>query len=77
MTSRPSTTFLLGAAAHPGYKLSVDLAKCTITDAFGLSLVFEVDAFRRHCLLHGLDDIGLTLEHEAKITAYEQSHGMA
>jgi len=65
------------AAAHPGYKLSVDLAKCTITDAFGLSLAFEVDAFRRHCLLHGLDDIGLTLEQEAKITAYEQAHGIA
>ena len=61
------------AAAHPGYQLTVDLRKGQITDAFGLSLRFVVDAFRRHCLLHGLDDIGLTLEHEAKITAYEQA----
>jgi 3-isopropylmalate/(R)-2-methylmalate dehydratase small subunit len=64
------------AAAHPGYKLTVDLEKCTVTDAFGLSLKFEVDASRRHCLLHGLDDIGVTLEHEADITAYEQAHGV-
>jgi 3-isopropylmalate/(R)-2-methylmalate dehydratase small subunit len=64
-------------AAHPGYKLNVDLTQCKITDAFGLSLDFEVDGFRRHCLLNGLDDIGLTLEQEPKITAYEHAHGIA
>jgi 3-isopropylmalate/(R)-2-methylmalate dehydratase small subunit len=58
-------------AAHPGYRLTVDLEACTINDDFGLSIPFEVDASRRDCLLHGLDDIGLTLKHEAKITAYE------
>jgi 3-isopropylmalate/(R)-2-methylmalate dehydratase small subunit len=62
------------AAAHPGYQLTVDLEKCSVVDEYGLSLKFEIDAFRRHCLLHGLDDIGLTLEHEAKIAAYEQTH---
>ena len=41
-----------------------------------LSLRFEVDAFRRRCLLEGLDDIGLTLEHEAKIAAYERAHAI-
>jgi 3-isopropylmalate/(R)-2-methylmalate dehydratase small subunit len=61
-------------AAHRDYKLTVDLAKCIITDAHGFSLPFEVDAFRRHCLLEGLDDIGLTLEHEPAIAAYEQAH---
>jgi 3-isopropylmalate/(R)-2-methylmalate dehydratase small subunit len=61
-------------AAHPGYKLTVDLEKGTITDGFGLTLKFEIDAFRRHCLMNGLDDIGLTLEHEGKIAAYEQGH---
>ena len=65
------------AAAHKGYKLTVDLAQQTITDEFGLSLKFDVDAFRRHCLLNGLDDIGLTLEHEPKIAAYEQAHAIA
>jgi 3-isopropylmalate/(R)-2-methylmalate dehydratase small subunit len=59
---------------HPGYQLTVDLNRSTISDGFGLSLCFDVDPFRRHCLLGGLDDIGLTLEHEAKIAAYEQSH---
>ncbi len=65
------------AAAHRGYQLTVDLQRRTITDAFGLERAFDVDEFRRHCLLHGLDDIGLTLEHEAKITAYESAHGIA
>src|SRR5690349_1637095 len=65
------------AAAHRGYRLTVDLQKRTIRDDFGLSLNFDVDAFRAHCLLNGLDDIGLTLEHEAKITAYEMAHGVA
>jgi 3-isopropylmalate/(R)-2-methylmalate dehydratase small subunit len=62
---------------HAPYTLTVDLEACKITDDFGLSLGFEVQAFRRHCLLNGLDDIGLTLEHEDKITAYEQAHGIA
>ena len=59
------------AAAHKGYKLTVDLNTQAMTDEYGLNIKFEVDPFRRHCLLNGLDDIGLTLEHEAKISAYE------
>jgi len=64
------------AAAHSGYELIVDLEKQTLNDAHGLSLDFEVDAFRRQCLLEGLDDIGMTLEHEPKIAAYEQARGI-
>ena len=64
-------------AAHPGYRLTVDLEQCELSDAFGLRQKFEVDAFRRHCLLHGLDDIALTLEHEPEIAAYEKAHGIA
>jgi 3-isopropylmalate/(R)-2-methylmalate dehydratase small subunit len=64
------------AAAHKGYRLTVDLEKGQITDDYGLSLKFEIDAFRRHCLLNGLDDIGLTLVHEPKIAAYEVAHAM-
>ena len=60
---------------HPGYQLTVDLTECTIRDEYGLTLRFEVDEFRRHCLLNGLDDIGLTLEHADKIAAYEVAHG--
>ena len=62
------------AAEHAPYQLSVDLETCTITDQHGLSLEFEVQAFRRHCLLNGLDDIALTLEHADKITQYELAH---
>lgn len=64
------------AAKHPGYKVSVDLEKCEIRDEFGLKLNFEVDDFRRHCLLGGLDDIGLTLKHEKEIDSYEKAHGI-
>jgi 3-isopropylmalate/(R)-2-methylmalate dehydratase small subunit len=64
------------AAAHKGYTLTVDLEACTITDDYDLSLYFEVDAFRQHCLLNGLDDIGLTLQHADRIDAYEKAHGI-
>ena len=65
------------ANSHPGYRLTVDLEAQRLSDAYGLALPFTVDAFRRHCLLHGLDDIGLTLEHAGQIEAYEQRHGIA
>jgi 3-isopropylmalate/(R)-2-methylmalate dehydratase small subunit len=65
------------ASARPGYALTADLESCTLTDADGLAIKFEVEPFRRHCLLDGLDDIGLTLEHEDKIAAYERAHSIA
>ncbi|MCC6123620.1 MAG: 3-isopropylmalate dehydratase small subunit [Pirellulales bacterium] len=64
------------AARHPAYKLAVDLEKREIRDEYNLRFPFEVDDFRRHCLLNGLDDIGMTLAHEGKITAYELAHGI-
>jgi 3-isopropylmalate/(R)-2-methylmalate dehydratase small subunit len=63
-------------AKYPGYKLTVDLETQTLSDEHGLSWKFEVDSFRRHCLLNGLDDIGLTLENEAAISKYELAHGI-
>ena len=65
------------SAATQGYRLTVDLTQCTIADEAGLTLPFEVDDFRRHCLLNGLDDIAMTLAHEEKITTYEKARGMA
>ena len=65
------------AKTHAPYALTVDLKTCKITDDHGLEIDFEVHAFRRHCMLHGLDDIGLTLEHEDKISLYEKAHGIA
>jgi 3-isopropylmalate/(R)-2-methylmalate dehydratase small subunit len=63
-------------AAHKGYKLTVDLKKCVVSDAHGLSLPFTIDPFRRQCLLEGLDDIALTLQHESEIAAYERAHAV-
>lgn len=64
------------AARYPGYRLTIDLVQRKITDEYGLSVGFEVDEFRRHCLLNGLDDIGLTLQYEADIARYEAEHGI-
>jgi len=55
-----------------GYQLTVDLAAQTVTTPEGKSFSFNVDLFRKDCLLKGLDDIGLTLQHEAEISAYEE-----
>jgi 3-isopropylmalate/(R)-2-methylmalate dehydratase small subunit len=65
------------AAEHTPYQLTADLENQTLSDNHGLVFEFEVESFRRQCLLHGLDDIGLTLKHEDKITAYERAHSMA
>lgn len=59
-------------ATHDGYQLNVDLENQTLTDEYGLHIAFNIDEHRRQFLLQGLDDIGLTLQHEAEITAYEQ-----
>ncbi len=67
---------LFRRAATREYHLTIDLESQTITDSSGLKLSFDVDPFRKHCLLHGLDDIGLTLAHVDKITAYEARRGM-
>jgi len=58
-------------AAFPGYELTVDLERQVVVKADGTELAFEVEAFRRHCLLGGFDDIGLTLRHADEIRAYE------
>lgn len=58
-----------------GYSLTVDLVNKTVSDPRGLSVSFDLDDFRRHCLLNGLDDIALTLQHEVAITAFEGRTG--
>jgi 3-isopropylmalate/(R)-2-methylmalate dehydratase small subunit len=62
------------AQEERGYTLTIDLETQTITDVSGLSIPFAVAEFQRHCLLEGLDDIGLTLRHEDAIKAYEATH---
>ncbi len=58
-------------AAFVGYKLTVDLARQVVVKPDGIEWPFEVQAFRKYCLLNGLDDIGLTLRHADKIKAFE------
>jgi 3-isopropylmalate/(R)-2-methylmalate dehydratase small subunit len=62
--------------AEAGQPITVDLPSQTVS-AGDQSFAFEVDAFRKHCLINGLDDIGLTLEHEKNITTFEQKQNAA
>jgi 3-isopropylmalate/(R)-2-methylmalate dehydratase small subunit len=59
------------AKRTPGYKLHVSLVEKSVKDDQGFSAKFDIDDFRRTCLLEGLDEIGLTLKHEAEITVFE------
>ena len=74
--SEEQVEMLFQRARNGGYRLTVDLEKCRLSDQQGLELTFAVDESRRHCLLNGLDDIALTLQHADAITAYEQAHGV-
>jgi len=56
------------------YEITIDLEKREVTDDLGFRAKFPIDPFVRHCLLNGLDDIGLTLQQEAAIAAYEARH---
>ncbi|CAK14504.1 3-isopropylmalate dehydratase small subunit [Pseudomonas entomophila] len=60
--------------ATPGYQLTIDLEAQAVTRPDGKVLKFEIDAFRKHCLLNGLDDIGLTLQDSDAIKAFEGKH---
>jgi 3-isopropylmalate/(R)-2-methylmalate dehydratase small subunit len=59
------------AREDENYELSIDLERRVVSDASGFAASFAIDDFQRHCLMEGLDDIGLTLLHEADIAAYE------
>ncbi|MFZ2826475.1 3-isopropylmalate dehydratase small subunit [Hydrogenophaga sp.] len=58
--------------AFPGYQLTIDLERQVIVKPQGEEIPFEVNAFRKYCLINGLDDIGLTLRHKDKIEAFEK-----
>ena len=58
-------------AAYPGYSLTVDLERQVIVQPQGEEIAFDVQPFRKYCLLNGFDDIGLTLRHADKIKAFE------
>ena len=70
-------TLLRNAETIPGYKLTVSLQDQNVTDDRGFKATFEVDPFRKFCLLEGLDDIGLTLRHSGELDKYEAEHNKA
>src|ERR1700729_1519737 len=65
---------LSNAQSIANYQLTVNLEAQTVTDAYGFHATFEVDPFRKFCLIEGLDDIGLTLRHEQALDSYEAKH---
>lgn len=67
--------FFQKAFAKEGFRLMVDLDAQTIEDDEGGIIYFDIDPFKKKCLLEGLDDIGLTLQHEERIRSYEKSRG--
>ena len=61
----------------PQYQVKVDLEQLRVSDEHGFSATFIIDDFTRHCLLEGLDDIGLTMQYESNIAAYEAGHPLS
>jgi len=74
LTEDEAAEIVRRTSATPDYRLTVDLEKCSVRDDAGFSARFQIDDFTRHCLLEGLDDIGLTLKHENEIAEYESTH---
>jgi 3-isopropylmalate/(R)-2-methylmalate dehydratase small subunit len=58
----------------PDYQLSIDLERQVVSNANGVEMTFEVDEFRRYCLLNGFDDIGLTMQHAETIKSFEEQY---
>jgi 3-isopropylmalate/(R)-2-methylmalate dehydratase small subunit len=74
LTDDELSTVMRRAQEIDDYEVTIDLEKCEVRDDQGFRATFPIDEFVRHCLLNGLDDIGLTLQHEKEIAAYEANH---
>lgn len=74
LTEEEVATLMQRAQEIDDYEISIDLEKCEVRDDQGFRAKFPVDEFVRHCLLNGLDDIGLTLQHEKSIAEFESQH---
>ncbi|RXH55044.1 3-isopropylmalate dehydratase small subunit [Granulicella sibirica] len=62
------------STTNPNHTITINLEAQTVTDDEGFAATFEIDPFRKYCLLNGLDDIGLTLRHESELDAFEAKH---
>jgi 3-isopropylmalate/(R)-2-methylmalate dehydratase small subunit len=67
-------TLLARSTANPQHKITINLEAQTVSDPQGFYARFEIDPFRKYCLLNGLDDIGLTLRHSAALDTFESAH---
>ena len=74
LTEEEVATLLDRCTKDPKHTLTINLEAQTVTDEQGFKAHFDIDPFRKHCLLNGLDDIGLTLRHEAELDAFETKH---
>jgi 3-isopropylmalate/(R)-2-methylmalate dehydratase small subunit len=74
LTEEEVATLMERSTKNPRHRITINLEAQTVTDDAGFSARFEMDAFRKHCLLNGLDDIGLTLLHQNALTKYEVKH---
>ncbi len=74
LTEEEVQTLLERSTKNPNHKITINLEAQTVTDDEGFSAHFDIDPFRKHCLLNGLDDIGLTLLHGDELTQYESKH---
>ncbi len=67
-------TLIARSTANPAHRITINLEHQTVTDDEGFHARFDIDPFRKHCLLHGLDDIALTLRHAEALDQYESTH---
>jgi 3-isopropylmalate/(R)-2-methylmalate dehydratase small subunit len=74
LTDDEVETLIQRSTANPAHKITINLESQTVTDDQGFHATFDIDPFRKHCLLNGLDDIGLTLLHADALNAYETKH---
>jgi 3-isopropylmalate/(R)-2-methylmalate dehydratase small subunit len=74
LTENETADLTKRAKESNNYELTVDLERCEVRDEQGFRANFPIDEFVRHCLLNGLDDVGLTLQHESEIASYEALH---
>ena len=74
LTEEETQTLLARSTANPDHQITINLTGQTVTDPVGFHAHFDIDPFRKYCLLNGLDDIGLTLRHAADLDRYEHHH---
>jgi 3-isopropylmalate/(R)-2-methylmalate dehydratase small subunit len=77
LTDDEVKTLLERSTANPNHRITIDLEQQTVTDDQSFHAHFEIDPFRKYCLLNGLDDIGLTLRYASALDSYEEKHDTA